>query len=193
MRARRGAGRDRARGRATSPTRAGPRRGPASCGSPTAAVAAPRRAPTARGAGGGDARRARGAPGVEWICLAGYMRLLSPRVRGAPSRSGSSTSTRACCRPSPGSTRSARRSTHGVEVSGCTVHFVDEGLDSGPIVVQRAVPVARRRHGRALLGADPRQEHRAYAEALRRLLTEPWRSRPAVVFGGAGCGRAATA
>ena len=58
---------------------------------------------------------------------------------------GSSTRIRACCRHSPGPTPSATRSPHGVEVTGATVHLVDETLDGGPIVAQEAVPVLRRR------------------------------------------------
>jgi len=64
---------------------------------------------------------------------------------------------------------------HGVRVSGCTVHLVDEGLDSGPIVVQRAVPVADDDTPESLAARILVEEHHAYPEALRRLLTESWR------------------
>src|SRR5262249_39706858 len=63
---------------------------------------------------------------------------------------------------------------HGVKVSGCTVHLVDEGLDSGPIVVQRTVPVADDDTPETLAERILAQEHQAYAEALTCLLTEPW-------------------
>jgi phosphoribosylglycinamide formyltransferase-1 len=63
---------------------------------------------------------------------------------------------------------------HGVRVSGCTVHLVDEGLDSGPIVVQRAVPVRDGDSAETLAARILEQEHLAYPEALRRLLTERW-------------------
>jgi phosphoribosylglycinamide formyltransferase-1 len=63
----------------------------------------------------------------------------------------------------------------GVRVSGCTVHLVDEGLDSGPIVVQRAVPVSDGDDEATLAERILSEEHRAYPEALRRLLSEPWR------------------
>jgi phosphoribosylglycinamide formyltransferase-1 len=72
----------------------------------------------------------------------------------------------------------------GVKLSGCTVHLVDEGLDSGPIVVQRAVPVLDDDTAETLAARILEQEHRAYPEALRRLLTEPWRvDGRRVVFG----------
>ena len=79
--------------------------------------------------------------GVEWVCLAGYMRLLSPRfVAAFPHRILN-------IHPSllpafPGSRGPGLRLwSTGSEVSGCTVHLVDDGLDSGPIVVQKVVPV----------------------------------------------------
>lgn len=112
--------------------------------------------------------------GAEWICLAGYMRLLSP-----------SFVTRFHHRilnihPSllpafPGLDVQRQALEYGVKVSGCTVHLVDEGLDSGPIVVQRAVPVLDEDTAESLADRILEAEHEAYPEALRRLLTEPWR------------------
>ena len=64
---------------------------------------------------------------------------------------------------------------HGVRVTGCTVHLVDEGLDSGPIVVQRAVPVEDGDDVETLSRRILAEEHRAYPQALARLLSEPWR------------------
>jgi phosphoribosylglycinamide formyltransferase-1 len=76
---------------------------------------------------------------------------------------------------------------HGVRVSGCTVHLVDEGLDSGPIVEQRAVPVEDGDSVESLARRILEQEHQAYPRALRRLLTEPWRvDGRRVAFGGPG-------
>lgn len=120
---------------------------------------------------------------VEWICLAGYMRLLSPAFVG-------------CYRkrilnihPSllpafPGLNVHAAALEYGVKVSGCTVHLVDEGLDTGPIVVQRTVPVLDGDSADDLARRILEEEHRAYPEALRRLLSEPWRvDGRRVVFG----------
>jgi phosphoribosylglycinamide formyltransferase-1 len=112
--------------------------------------------------------------GVEWVCLAGYMRVLSPAfVAAFPRRVVN-------IHPSllpafPGVDAQEQALAHGVKVSGCTVHLVDEGLDSGPIVVQRAVPVLDDDTPRILSARILEQEHLAYPEALRRLLTEPWR------------------
>jgi phosphoribosylglycinamide formyltransferase-1 len=112
--------------------------------------------------------------GAEWICLAGYMRRLSPDFVAAFPRQILN------IHPSllpafPGLDAQAQALAHGVKVSGCTVHLVDEGLDSGPIVVQRAVPVLDGDTAESLAARILEQEHRAYPEALRRLLTEPWR------------------
>lgn len=112
--------------------------------------------------------------GVEWVCLAGYMRLLSPElVARWPLRILN-------IHPSllpafPGLDAQEQALAHGVRIAGCTVHFVDEGLDSGPIVVQRAVPLLDGDTPGSLAARILEQEHQAYPEALRRLLTEPWR------------------
>lgn len=111
---------------------------------------------------------------AEWVCLAGYMRLLSPGLVGAfPQRIVN-------IHPSllpafPGLDAQGQALAHGVKVSGCTVHLVNEGLDSGPIVVQRTVPVLDEDSPHTLAARILEQEHQAYPEALRRLLTEPWR------------------
>ena len=115
----------------------------------------------------------RGA-GAEWICLAGYMRLLSPDFIAAYRRR--IVNIHPSLLPAfPGLDAQEQAIAHGVKVSGCTVHLVDEGLDSGPIVVQRTVPVADDDTLRALAARILAQEHQAYPEALRRLLTEPWK------------------
>jgi phosphoribosylglycinamide formyltransferase 1 len=112
--------------------------------------------------------------GAEWVCLAGYMRLLSPGLVGAfPQRIVN-------IHPSllpafPGQDAQGQALAHGVKVSGCTVHLVDEGLDSGPIVVQRTVPVLDGDSPKTLAARILEQEHQAYPEALCRLLTESWR------------------
>ena len=111
---------------------------------------------------------------AEWVCLAGYMRLLSPAfVSAFPRRIVN-------IHPSllpafPGLDAQEQALAHGVKVSGCTVHLVDEGLDSGPIVVQRTVPVLDGDTPRSLAARILEQEHLAYPEALRLLLSEPWR------------------
>lgn len=112
--------------------------------------------------------------GAEWICLAGYMRLLSPQFLAA--FPGRILNVHPSLLPAfPGTDAQAQALAHGVKVSGCTVHLVDEGLDSGPIVVQRAVAVRDGDTPESLAARILEEEHRAYPEALRRLLTEPWR------------------
>ena len=111
--------------------------------------------------------------GAEWVCLAGYMRLLSARfVAGYAPRILN-------IHPSllpafPGLHAQRQALAAGVRVAGCTVHLVDEGLDSGPIVVQRTVPVLDDDTEETLAARILVEEHRAYPEALRRLLVEPW-------------------
>jgi phosphoribosylglycinamide formyltransferase-1 len=111
---------------------------------------------------------------VEWICLAGYMRLLSPAFLAAyPDRVLN-------IHPSllpafPGRQAQRQALLHGVKVSGCTVHLVDAGVDSGPIVAQRAVAVEDGDTPESLAARILVEEHRAYPQALRRLLTQPWR------------------
>ncbi|HEX4496331.1 MAG TPA: phosphoribosylglycinamide formyltransferase [Thermoanaerobaculia bacterium] len=111
--------------------------------------------------------------GAEWVCLAGYMRLLSPVLVG------SFLQRIVNIHPSllpafPGLDAQEAAFAHGVRVAGCTVHLVDEGLDSGPIVVQRAVPVLDGDSAETLSARILEAEHQAYPEALRRLLTESW-------------------
>jgi phosphoribosylglycinamide formyltransferase 1 len=112
--------------------------------------------------------------GAEWVCLAGYMRLLTAAfVRAFPERILN-------IHPSllpafPGLDVQRQALDHGVRLSGCTVHLVDEELDHGPIVVQRAVPVEDGDSEEALAARILEQEHQAYPLALRRLLTESWR------------------
>lgn len=123
---------------------------------------------------------------VEWICLAGYMRLLSPAFIAAYPRR--IVNIHPSLLPAfPGLRAQPQALEHGVKVSGCTVHLVDEGLDSGPIVVQRTVPVEEDDTEESLSARILEQEHRAYPEALARLLTESWEIRGRrLVFGPKG-------
>jgi phosphoribosylglycinamide formyltransferase-1 len=110
----------------------------------------------------------------DFICLAGYMRLLTPVFIAAwPHRILN-------IHPSllpafPGADAQAQALAHGVKVSGCTVHFVDENLDAGPIIVQRAVPVRDDDTVDTLAARILEQEHVAYVEALVALATQAWR------------------
>jgi phosphoribosylglycinamide formyltransferase-1 len=112
--------------------------------------------------------------GAAWICLAGYMRLLSAGFVGRfrerilnihPS-----------LLPAFAGLHPQRQAlAAGVKISGCTVHFVDEGLDSGPIVLQRPVPVLDDDDEERLAARILAEEHRAYPAALGRLLAGGWR------------------
>jgi phosphoribosylglycinamide formyltransferase-1 len=138
------------------------------------AVALPHREAAGRRAHEESVDAALRAAGAEWVCLAGYLRLLSPDFVAAWPRRILN------IHPSllpafPGLDAQEQALAHGVKVAGCTVHLVDEGLDSGPIVVQRTVPVLDGDTPRTLAARILDQEHQAYPEALRRLLTEPWR------------------
>lgn len=110
---------------------------------------------------------------IEWICLAGYMRLLSASfVSQFPHRI---LNIHPALLPSfPGIDGQKQAVDYGVKVSGCTVHLVDEGLDSGPIVLQKTVVVRDDDTPEALSARILAEEHKAYPEALRRLLTERW-------------------
>ena len=111
---------------------------------------------------------------VEWVCLAGYMRLLSASfVAEFPQRI---LNIHPSLLPSfPGLDAQAQAVEHGVRVSGCTVHLVDEGLDSGPIVVQRPVKVREDDTAESLAARILAEEHKAYPEALQRLLVRDWK------------------
>ena len=106
---------------------------------------------------------------VDLICMAGYMRLLSPVfIRAFPNRILN-------IHPSllpafPGLDAQKQAIEYGVKVSGCTVHFVDEHLDHGAIVVQRAVPVDDTDDDHSLAARILVQEHLAYTEAINIVL-----------------------
>jgi len=111
--------------------------------------------------------------GVDWVCLAGYMRLLSAVfVDAYPSRI---LNIHPALLPSfPGLHGQRQAWEYGVMVSGCTVHLVDLELDHGPIVVQRSVPVLPDDDADRLSARILEQEHIAYPEALKALLTQHW-------------------
>jgi phosphoribosylglycinamide formyltransferase-1 len=103
---------------------------------------------------------------VDLICLAGYMRLLSPWfVQQFP---GKILNIHPSLLPSfPGLEAQQQAFAYGVKVSGCTVHLVDEELDHGAIVVQKTVPVLDTDDEHTLAARILEQEHVAYAEAIR--------------------------
>jgi len=107
--------------------------------------------------------------GVELVCLAGFMRLLSPTfVRAFPGRI---LNIHPALLPAfPGLQAQRQAFEYGVKVSGATVHLVDEGLDSGPIVAQEAVPVRSDDTAESLAVRILEVEHRLYPRAVRLLL-----------------------
>jgi len=106
---------------------------------------------------------------VDLICLAGYMRLLSPYfVAKFPNRI---LNIHPSLLPSfPGLESQRQALEYGVKFAGCTVHFVDENLDAGPIIVQAVVPVKDDDTEASLSERILKEEHRIYAEAVRLVL-----------------------
>ena len=106
---------------------------------------------------------------VELVCLAGYMRLLSPYfVQCFPQRI---LNIHPSLLPSfPGLESQRQALEYGVKFAGCTVHFVDENLDAGPIVLQAVVPVLDRDTPETLSEKILTQEHRIYSEAVKIVL-----------------------
>ena len=106
---------------------------------------------------------------VDLICLAGYMRLLSPYfVAAFPNRI---LNIHPSLLPSfPGLESQRQALEYGVKFAGCTVHFVDENLDAGPIVLQAVVPVLDRDTEAALSERILAEEHRIYSEAVKIIL-----------------------
>jgi phosphoribosylglycinamide formyltransferase 1 len=106
---------------------------------------------------------------VDLICLAGYMRLLSPEfIRAFPHKILN-------IHPSllpafPGLDAQKQAIEYGVKVSGCTVHFVDEALDHGPIILQKTVPVLPEDDEHTLSERILKEEHKAYSEAIGLVL-----------------------
>ena len=107
---------------------------------------------------------------VDLVCLAGYMRLLSADfIRAFPNRIIN-------IHPSllpafPGMEAQKQALDYGVKVSGCTVHFVDEHLDHGPIILQKTVPVLVSDDVHSLSARILEQEHVAYSEAIALVLS----------------------
>jgi phosphoribosylglycinamide formyltransferase-1 len=107
---------------------------------------------------------------VDLVCLAGFMRILSGRfIRAYAHRILN-------IHPSllpafPGLDAQFQAVEHGVKFSGCTVHFVDEGLDSGPILKQAVVPVLDGDTAESLSARIIREEHRIYSEAIALVLS----------------------
>jgi phosphoribosylglycinamide formyltransferase-1 len=110
---------------------------------------------------------------VDLVCLAGYMRLLSPEfIRAFPQRILN-------IHPSllpafPGLDAQKQAFEYGVKVTGCTVHFVDEFLDHGAIIVQKVVPVLPEDDEHTLAARILEQEHAAYSEAIRIVASEDY-------------------
>jgi phosphoribosylglycinamide formyltransferase-1 len=105
------------------------------------------------------------AEDVDLVCLAGYMRLVGPVLLGR--FPGRILNIHPALLPSfPGLDAQEQALRHGVKVSGCTVHFVDAGTDSGPIVAQRAVAVRAGDDAAALGRRILRQEHRLFPQAI---------------------------
>ena len=106
---------------------------------------------------------------VDLVCLAGYMRLLSPCFVEA--FRGRILNIHPSLLPAfPGLDAQRQALEHGVKVSGCTVHFVDETLDGGPIIAQRTVPVIEGDTVDTLSARILEQEHQLYPEAVRLIL-----------------------
>jgi phosphoribosylglycinamide formyltransferase-1 len=103
---------------------------------------------------------------TELVCLAGYMRVLSPEfIRRFPGRI---LNVHPALLPAfPGLHAQRQALQHGVKVAGATVHFVDEGVDTGPIVLQSAVPVLDDDTEDTLAARILVEEHRLYPEAIR--------------------------
>ncbi|MEM1202408.1 MAG: phosphoribosylglycinamide formyltransferase [Acidobacteriota bacterium] len=112
--------------------------------------------------------------GVEWVCLAGYMRILSPVLVDAyPNRILN-------IHPSllpafPGLDAQRQAWDYGVRVAGCTVHLVDHGLDSGPIVMQKAIDADSVETAEALSKRILEEEHQVYPRALGLMIRGSWR------------------
>ena len=112
--------------------------------------------------------------GVDLVCLAGFMRLLSAGfIREFPNRILN-------IHPSllpafPGLDAQHQALAHGVKITGCTVHFVDEDLDAGPIVIQAAVPVLDDDTEETLSARILKQEHRIYSEAIGIVIAGKYR------------------
>jgi phosphoribosylglycinamide formyltransferase-1 len=111
---------------------------------------------------------------VDLVCLAGFMRLLSAGfIREFPDRI---LNIHPSLLPSfPGLDAQHQALAHGVKITGCTVHFVDENLDAGPIVIQAAVPILDLDTEETLSARILQQEHRIYSEAIGIVIAGKYR------------------
>lgn len=108
---------------------------------------------------------------VDLVCLAGFMRILSPFfVRSFPNRI---LNVHPSLLPAfPGLHPQRQALEYGVRISGCTIHFVDEGLDSGPILLQASVPVLECDDEESLAQRILAEEHRLYPQAIGMLVRD---------------------
>jgi phosphoribosylglycinamide formyltransferase 1 len=112
-----------------------------------------------------------GEKSVDLVCLAGYTRLLSPYFVNA--FQGRILNIHPSLLPAfPGLESQRQALEHGVKFSGCTVHFVDENLDAGPILLQAVVPVKDDDTADTLAARILGEEHRIYTEAVRLVLED---------------------
>jgi phosphoribosylglycinamide formyltransferase-1 len=111
---------------------------------------------------------------VDLVCLAGYMRILTPEfVRAFPNRI---LNVHPSLLPAfPGLDAQAQALEFGAKVAGCTVHFVDEAVDHGAVIVQRPVPVLDDDTAESLSARILEQEHIAYPEAIARVVSGDYR------------------
>jgi phosphoribosylglycinamide formyltransferase-1 len=111
---------------------------------------------------------------VDLVCLAGFMRLLSPYfVTQFPNRMLNIHPSLLPAFPGLESQRQALE--HGVKFSGCTVHFVDENLDAGPIIAQATVAIRDEDTADTLAARILKEEHRIYSEAVALVLSGKWK------------------
>ncbi len=112
-----------------------------------------------------------GTKNVDLVCLAGYMRRLSPEFIAA--YRGRILNIHPSLLPAfPGLEAQRQAFEHGVKVSGCTVHFVDETLDGGPVIAQHTVPVCETDTVESLSARILAEEHELYPEAVSAVLTQ---------------------
>ncbi|PYP88354.1 MAG: phosphoribosylglycinamide formyltransferase [Blastocatellia bacterium AA13] len=120
--------------------------------------------------------------GVSLVCLAGYMRLISPLFIKA--FKGRILNIHPSLLPAfPGLDAQRQALDYGVKITGCTVHIVDEELDGGPIISQRAVEIFEEDTVDTLSERILKQEHLLYAEAVARVLKEGFRIEGRRTFG----------
>jgi phosphoribosylglycinamide formyltransferase-1 len=104
--------------------------------------------------------------GVQWVALAGFMRILTPAF--LTPFAGRVVNIHPALLPAcPGLHAQAQQAAHGVRLAGCTVHFVDEEMDHGPIVIQAAVPAFPDDNESSLGSRILEMEHRIYPQALQ--------------------------